>query len=211
MSTSRSRTSRRVFLALSLLLFAAFPGLVRAQNARTDTTQHAPLDTTVLSGVPEGQVAVQRTGADTGGYHPTKLPWKAMLFSAVIPGAGQLYNESYWKVPIVVGVGVYLAYNWVDNNRLYHEYRDKYKAALEDPNADPFYTASMLSNREFYKDQRDSFTWYFLIFYFIQLADAYVDASLYDFNVGSDLSLRTLPLLSPVPVREVQLKVHIGF
>ena len=47
--------------------------------------------------------------------------------------------------------------------------------------------------REFYKAQRDSFTWYFVLLYLINIADAYVDASLYDFNVGGDLSVRVLP------------------
>ncbi|MCK7523067.1 MAG: DUF5683 domain-containing protein [Ignavibacteriales bacterium] len=31
----------------------------------------------------------------------TKSPWTAVLMSAVIPGAGQIYNESYWKAPLI--------------------------------------------------------------------------------------------------------------
>lgn len=113
-----------------------------------------------------------------------------MLLSAVVPGAGQFYNESYWKVPVVFGFGLYFVSSWLDNNRRYQDYRDKYSASLAlNPNGD----ARLLAVREFYKEQRDSFTWYFLILYMLNIADAYVDASLYDFNVGGDLSLRLRP------------------
>lgn len=35
-----------------------------------------------------------------GGFG-SKNPLKASLYSAVLPGLGQTYNEQYWKVPIV--------------------------------------------------------------------------------------------------------------
>ena len=201
MSPSRRWTSRRVAPTLVVLLLAMLAGVGRAQDVR--------LDTAVVKGLPNGQVTGEKTGPDTTAYHPTKSPLKATLLSAVLPGAGQVYNESYWKVPIVVGFGVYLLSNWLDNNRRYQDYKTQYEASLATypPDGDP----ALLNSREFYKDQRDAFTWYLVIWYFVTLADAYVDASLYDFNVGSDLSLRTLPVLSPVPVRAIQLNLHIGF
>jgi hypothetical protein len=122
--------------------------------------------------------------------HHSKSPGLAMLFSALVPGAGQLYNESYWKVPIVLGFGIYFGSQWLHNDRLYRDYRDRYaQSLLQDPNGIP----RLKDFREFYKDQRDTFSWYLAILYFINVADAYVDASLYDFNVGSDLSIRLMP------------------
>ncbi len=201
LSPNRSRTSRRTVAALLFFLPVMLPGLGRAQAGKVDTVS--------VPGVPAGQVKAAHSNVDTTAFHPTKSPGKAMLLSAILPGSGQFYNESYWKVPIVVGFGVYLVYNWIDNNKLYKDYRSRYEesVATNPPNGDQ----TLLNNREFYKDQRDSFTWYLLIWYFVTLVDAYVDASLYDFNVGSDLSLQTLPVLSPVPVRAIQLNVHIGF
>jgi hypothetical protein len=123
---------------------------------------------------------------------PRKSPGTAMLLSAMLPGAGQFYNHSYWKVPVVLGFGLYFVSSWLDNNRRYEDYQEKYAASiLKNPAGDPI----LLNVREFYKEQRDSFTWYFFLLYFISIADAYVDASLYDFNVGGDLSLRVLPPL----------------
>jgi len=124
-------------------------------------------------------------------YQSTKSPGLAMLFSALVPGAGQFYNESYWKVPVVVGLGVYFASQWLHSNRVYHDYRDQYLASIT-PNL-PGGNTNLQSLREFYRDQRDTFTWYFFILYFVNVADAYVDASLYDFTVSDDLSIRLMP------------------
>ena len=108
-----------------------------------------------------------------------------MLLSAVLPGAGQFYNESYWKVPVILGLGGYFLVEFLDNHELYRDYSDRYEASLgTTPGGDP----QLLTYREFYRDQRDTFAWYFLILYAINILDAYVDASLFDFDVGGDLA-----------------------
>ena len=124
-------------------------------------------------------------------YHPTKSAGLAMLFSAVVPGAGQAYNESWWKVPVVVGFGVYFVSQWLHYNRVYRDYRNQYRASITPdlPNGSEF----LLGWRDAYRDQRDTFSWYIAILYFVNVADAYVDASLYDFNVSGDLSIRLMP------------------
>ncbi len=139
--------------------------------------------------IPTGVVASQIDTVTK--YHPTKSAGLAMLFSAIVPGAGQAYNESYLKVPVVVGLGVLFVSSWLHNNRLYHDYRNQYSASITTvvPGGD----GNKLTLREFYRDQRDTYAWYFAILYFLNVADAYVDASLYDFNVGDDLSIRFMP------------------
>lgn len=124
------------------------------------------------------------------GYVPTKSPGLAMVLSAILPGAGQAYNESYWKIPVFLGLGGYFVAEIVYNNKVYKDYQSQYEESLaEDPNGDP----QLLALREFYKDERDRFGWYFLILYALNILDAYVDASLYDFDVGGDLSLGISP------------------
>jgi len=107
----------------------------------------------------------------------TKSPWTAVLMSAVIPGAGQIYNESYWKAPIIWGLFGWLGYNWVQNNNSYKENRDLYMQTGDE---------NYRTLRTFYRDQRDVFTIYMGLTYFLNLVDAYVDAQLFDFSVDED-------------------------
>lgn len=120
----------------------------------------------------------------------TKSPGLALLASALLPGAGQVYNESYWKAPVIAGVGVYFTSRWLHYNRLAQEAREKYDASRE---TDQSGDQRQLQLREFYKSERDTYTWYLLILYILNVADAFVDASLYDFDVGDDLSVRITP------------------
>lgn len=120
-------------------------------------------------------------------FEMKKSPWKAVLLSAVLPGLGQFYNESYWKLPIVAVVGGSLAYYFFHNNSLYLDYRDLYASSqtAENPYGDERYKRL----RESYRDSRDQNLLYFMMFYLVNLADAYVDAHLYDFNVSSRIKL----------------------
>ena len=117
-------------------------------------------------------------------FHMKKNPWLAVLYSGLFPGAGQFYNHSYWKVPILVGLTVYFGYEFYDQNRQFLYYRDEYTKSQTPslPEGNPNYKTL----REFYRTQRDDLTWYFLLTYFINLVDAYVDAQLFDFNVKED-------------------------
>ena len=116
---------------------------------------------------------------------PGKSPGLAMLLSGIVPGAGQVYNHSYWKAPIVLGLGVYFASEFFANNRNADGYRQLYLASLQ---VSAQGNSSYLDLREFYKNQRDAFAWYFFILYVLNIVDAYVDASLYGFDVSPALS-----------------------
>lgn len=115
-----------------------------------------------------------------------KDPWKAVLFSALLPGAGQYYNESYWKIPVVLGLGGYFGYGIVNNNNKYSDYKGRYEQSqtTNNPDGDP----NLKTFRDFYKDQRDDFVVYALILYVVNLIDAYVDAQLFDFDVSDSKS-----------------------
>lgn len=106
-----------------------------------------------------------------------KSPWGAVLRSAVIPGLGQFYNESYWKIPIIWGVGALLVSGWVYNNNLYTDNQDLYSS-----------TGQIIYQyrRDFYRNQRDNFSIYLVVLYVLNLVDAYVDAHMYDFTVEED-------------------------
>lgn len=106
-----------------------------------------------------------------------KSPWGAVVRSAIIPGFGQFYNESYWKIPIIWGTAALLVSGWVYNNNLYKDNKSLYIQ-----NGGDLYKI----RRDFYRDQRDNFTIYLSLLYLLNLVDAYVDAQLFDFNVEED-------------------------
>jgi len=139
----------------------------------------------------------------------TKSTAVALLLSAVLPGAGQAYAESYWKVPVFLGLGTYFVAQWISNNNRAKDYRLLYEQSITAEN--PGGNSRYLSARDFYKKERDTFTWYFFIMYLANLADAYVDAALYDFNVSEDLTIRVIPEGNFLPTANASLKLQIRF
>lgn len=130
-------------------------------------------------------------------YVMSKSPMGAVLRSALIPGWGQIYNESYWKAPIVWGILGYFVYYWIDNNNLYKDYRDLFSESLETSTSG---NLIYKRNRDFYRDQRDQFAVYIGLTYFLTLVDAYVDAHLFDFDVSENPMTK-----SP----QINLRIHL--
>ena len=121
--------------------------------------------------------AIQDTTLTSDVFIMQKSPWGAVARSAIIPGWGQIYNESYWKAPVVWGVMGWFVYNWIDNNNKYIDYKDFYIQTNE---------SLYLRYRNFYRDQRDEFAIYIVLTYFLNLVDAYVDAHLFDFSISEN-------------------------
>lgn len=125
----------------------------------------------------EGLASTGNLKNDTTLFVPQKSPWGAVLRSAVLPGWGQVYNESYWKVPVFLGIGGWFIYNYLWNDDRYQENKQDYIQTLNPVDR---------SQRDFYRDQRDEFAIYLGLTYLAMLVDAYVDAQLYDFTVTED-------------------------
>jgi len=106
-----------------------------------------------------------------------KSPWGAVGRSAILPGWGQIYNESYWKAPVIWGVMGWFIYGWIDNNNNYKDYKNLYIQTGDE---------TYINYRDFYHDQRDEFAIYLVLTYFLNLVDAYVDAHLFDFSVDEN-------------------------
>ena len=149
-------------------------------------------------------------------------PAKAAFFSAVIPGAGQIYNKAYWKVPIVWGTGAVLGYFLVDNNNKYQNFRQ----ALILRNRDstdvyinhPIYgvqrqngTQNLRYSRDFYRRNRDLTILLSILAYGLNIAEAYVHAHLKEFDVSEDLSLRIQPSLIPVQAQRSAMAPGVTF
>jgi hypothetical protein len=117
-----------------------------------------------------------------------KSPSTAVLLSAILPGAGQVYTGRYWKVPIVLGFISYFGYEVLKLNDSYKSAQGKYTESVSKGENNGQGNAQLQYERDFYRDERDRFGFYFLLTYLLNIVDAYVDASLFDFDVGDNLT-----------------------
>lgn len=123
-----------------------------------------------------------------------KSPLVAVLLS-VIPGGGQIYNGSYWKVPIIWGAQAFFITQWIYNNKQYQSYRSQFSDSLtsgppfaQSSPTRQYYLEGLETLRDAYVNQRDSYAWYMAGVYVLSMLDAYVDAELSGFNVSPSLS-----------------------
>ncbi|MFR9524328.1 MAG: DUF5683 domain-containing protein [Rikenellaceae bacterium] len=133
---------------------------------------------------------------------------KATTLAMICPGAGQIYNKSYWRVPIVIGMFASTIYVYDWNNRGYQRFKTAYSLRLDyDNNPDDYpsgsidefngaYSASLLkSYRNSYRRNRDYAVILTAAAYLFQVLDAHVDAHLKDFDISDDLSLNVEPMI----------------
>ncbi|MDE6827940.1 MAG: hypothetical protein K2P46_04395, partial [Alistipes sp.] len=131
---------------------------------------------------------------------------KATTLACIFPGAGQIYNKSYWKVPFVVGGFASMIYCIDWNNRGYQRYKKAYNllSAYEahpedfpDGPTDEFhgrYSASFILNlRNNFRRNRDLCIIVTGALYILQIVDAHVDAHLKDYDISDDLSINLEP------------------
>jgi len=135
-------------------------------------------------------------------------PRKASIYSAVLPGLGQIYNRKYWKVPIVyAGLGG-LTYGVIYNADKYQFYKDIYKHML-DNNLDEWEGYTKLqaeAYKDFHRRYRDLFAIVTVGFYILQIVDANVDANLIDYDISEDLGM----VINPVFMSSVGKNYSVG-
>ena len=129
-------------------------------------------------------------------YHS---PRKATWMSAVLPSLGQFYNKRYWKPPIIyAGLGVAI-YFLVDNQLKFITARNSYRARVGVPGftVNPKYQTydadQIMSDRDYYRTNRDYSIIAVAAVYALNIIDAAVDAHLRTFDVGDDLSMKVRP------------------
>ncbi len=131
---------------------------------------------------------------------PEHSPRKAALYSAALPGLGQIYNKKYWKVPIIYGGFMIMGYLVIWNNDRYQVFRrDNIAVRNKQPEESPFASVggSPISNseravEEFHRD-RDYTIILTAALYGLNIMDAIVDAHLIEFDVNPDLSFNLEP------------------
>ena len=166
-------------------------------------------------------------------------PLRAVWLGAIVPGLGQIYNRSYWKVPIVYGgfMGCVYAITWTSGQ--YESYKTAYRdiyfdirdgKVTNDPSKSYIailpegYTIDRMGGASAYQNRlkewqnkmhrnRDLAIAITAIVYALTLVDAYVDAQLFDFDISTDLSLNVSPQLyyDLQNQRSAEVKLAISF
>jgi len=127
-----------------------------------------------------------------------KNPKTATLLSAMLPGAGQVYNGKPWKVPLIYA-GFAANIYFIDfNNRRYELFREALATFDNNPKdpTQPFPSLNrdgLVRNVNFWKRNRDLNYFLFIGIYALNIIDANVDAHLSAFDVSDDLTFRFEP------------------
>jgi hypothetical protein len=141
-------------------------------------------------------------------------PHKATLYSAILPGLGQIYNRKYWKLPLVYGALGFPAYTYFYNKEWYEKtafalavlVNGSYLTSPDslrrvDPKLLPFITAldnnDLINYRNEFRKDQDYSALFFLLFWGLNVIDATVDAHLSQFDVSPDLGLEIHPTIIP--------------
>lgn len=210
-----------------------------AEDADTlviDSTLMAAIDSVTAQDVAfiNDSVAQTKPKKDWSTWRPN--PKKALWLAIVIPGAGQIYNRKYWKLPIFYGgfLGCIYAMRW--NNQMYHDYSQAYMDIMDDnPETESYneflhlgatvdesnqetYENLFKKRKDKYRKWRDLSVFVLIAVYALSVIDAYVDASLSEFDISEDLSLKVEPAVmhnksstNPVKSSSLGLQCSLNF
>ncbi|MBI9054114.1 MAG: hypothetical protein JEY96_09885 [Bacteroidales bacterium] len=126
-------------------------------------------------------------------------PHKATIYSALVPGLGQIYNKKYWKLPILYGATGIFIYAFDLNNDRYHKYKNAYNDMYEGKiiNFEGYTSEDVLLRlRDKYERDRNLNVIVLAAIYMLNVVDATVDAHLFDYNINDDLSLNVQPTIN---------------
>lgn len=207
-----------------------------ALTSLTDSAEFTPIDTFTIVDDPqmealfnEGVVtdSVSSSGKKIFIPDPTRAVW----LSALCPGLGQIYNRRYWKLPIVIGGFMGLGYGASWNNSMLTDYTRAYYDLMDnDPSTKSYMDffppttteeslnrtwleRTLKSRKDYFRRNRDLCIIGMIGVYLIAVVDAYVDASLTNFDINPDLSMQVVPALlhdncGPYPAMGVMMAIN---
>jgi hypothetical protein len=126
---------------------------------------------------------------------------KATILSAIVPGAGQVYNRKAWKVPIIYAGFAGLGYMLRQNQKNYTTYENALLSRFDnDPSTTDAYTDiytddNLRTLSDFYRRNRDLCFMGITLVYVLNIIDAHVDAHLFSFTTDDNLAIHLNPEL----------------
>lgn len=150
-------------------------------------------------------VKVEKLQVSSNKYNPLS-PAKAAFYSAIFPGAGQLYNKKYWKAPIVWAALAVPSYYYINNKNQYNRYRTAFKLRSQGIK-DEFTNDEgkrLISNnglenaQKVFRKNEDLSLLILVLLYVLQITEASINAHLLQFDTDDSLSLQ--PMVYPDPL-----------
>jgi hypothetical protein len=161
---------------------------------------------------------VRSVSSDTVRNHS---PRKAVLYSLVCPGLGQIYNKKYWKIPFIYGAGGAFMYYISYNQNKYKKFRSalfKNKPTNSPAIIDGYqYDYESLGNgTDYYRRYRDLSAAGLAAIYLLNVIDAMVDATFFYYDISDDLSMKVEPAViqnidNMGTTASLGFRIHIGF
>ena len=137
-------------------------------------------------------------------------PMKSAMLSAVLPGLGQINNKQAFKVPFVYAGFMGFAHFINENNKLYHTFRNAYlassdnRAETENRIKGQFSSSALKQQADNLKRDRDYLVLLMTLFYFTNIAEAYISGHLREFKINDSFlaqlqpTIQSTPLYSPI-------------
>lgn len=122
-------------------------------------------------------------------------PKKAGLYSALVPGGGQIYNQEYWKLPIVYGaIGTGIGFI-IHNSKNYNSARLEYSKRMSlktdlNPKYSRYDMYMLQQEQDYYKEYLDMSVLLTSLGYLLQIMDAVAFNHLKGFDISPDISAR---------------------
>ena len=145
----------------------------------------------------------------------------AVILSAVIPGAGQIYNhtampkgkkKAFWKVPLIyAGLGAstyYLISNQMTQRDLKAEYTNRLEGLPGDPKWQSYDDAGVLTLYGQHLNRRDLSILAVGAVYLLQLVDAGVEAHFVTYDISEDLTLGFDPVLMDYKTAGIKMTLN---
>ncbi len=215
MSTHKPSVIALLTAVFTMLLSGTAYAQTDSTNVVIDSLTIIPLDMVEDSVYQQNGQAMELTTDQQKGkrdwatWRPS--PKRAMWLAVILPGAGQIYNHKYWKLPIIYGgfVGSIYAMQW--NNQMYHDYSQAYLDIMDsDPTTQSYnqflhlgnqitsanesrYKTLFKKRKDYFRRYRDLSFFVLIGVYALSVIDAYVDASLSEFDISKDLSMKVSP------------------
>ena len=221
---------KKLFIFCTFFIFSFPINLTQGSffqcHAQTDTVAASVSDTLIVKAIEENEsdssnvqslkfkgakpvIAKNNLSSKKDSVQIKKHNPKTASWLAIIPGAGQIYNKKYWKLPIVyagLGTTAFLIYYYEGLTSMYrkeHVARVNENMDKLNPKLVNYSDANILELRNFHRRNMEICVAACTILYVLSILDACVDAHLFYYDVSDNLTLGVKPKINHNPVNGV--------